>query len=103
MRVQSLFIGQTHGIGTDFGQRSGVTTYQRTAFHEIQYRQSRRIARRARGRQHVIGPGNVIAHRFGRIAAQKNGACMSDIARQGLRVFDSQFKMLIYYLGFQIY
>ena len=71
-----------------------VQRQQRGALHEIQHRQAGGEARRARGGQHMVGPGDVIAHRFGRVAAQEDRAGMAHLLQQRFRIGGGDLQML---------
>ena len=64
---------------------AGIQRQQRGALHEIQHRQAGGEARRARGGQHMVGPGDIIAHGFGRVAAQEDRAGMAHLLRRSFR------------------
>ena len=51
----------------------------------------RREARRARGRQHVVGPRAIIAERLAAVAAEENRAGVADQWRDGMGIVERQF------------
>ena len=51
-------------------------------------------ARAAAGRQHVVGPGDIIADRFGRVPAEEHAAGVADLREQRLGIVDRQLDVL---------
>ncbi len=79
--------------GPSVGDGDRRTGQQRRALEEIEHRQAGGKARRARGRQHMVGPGDVIAHRLGRVTAEEDGAGMAHARQQRLGIGDGEFEM----------
>ena len=67
---------------------------QAGALLEIVDPQRRGEARRARGRQHVVGAGAVVAQRLGGVASHEDRAGVADLGGQRLRVLHRQLQML---------
>src|SRR5690606_5941219 len=79
VRLQAFAVRQRRG---DAPQGLGTLVRyvdEAAAFLEVVYAQRRRKARRARGGQHVIGAGAVVAQRLGTVAAHEDGARMADL------------------------
>ena len=70
--------------GPSAASASGVQDDERGALEEIGDAEPAREARRARGRQHVVGAGDIVADRLGRMAAEEDRAGMTDLLRQRL-------------------
>ncbi len=68
--------------------------HERGALQEIEDAEAGGKARAARGRQHMVGPGDIVADRFGRIAAEKDRAGVVDPLGQRLGVVERQLEML---------
>src|ERR1700675_4158509 len=64
------------------------------AFLEIIHTQRRRKARAARGRQHVVRSGAIVAHRLGAEMADEDCAGVMYLADQVLRFGDGELEML---------
>ena len=90
MRVEPLGFSQRDRRGTERAQRIRVEPQDRGALHEVEHAEARREARRARGRQHVVRAGDVVADRLRRVcaprkiapalrmrAASRSGSCVS--------------------------
>ena len=70
-----------------------IQRQQGGAFHKVQHRQAGGEARRARCRQHMVGTGDVIAHRFGGVTAQEDGAGMANLGQQRFGIGGGDFQM----------
>ena len=75
-------------------ERPRVAPQQRGALDEVEHAETGGEARRARGRQHVIGAADIIADRLGREGAEKDGADVVDAATQRVGVAGDDFQML---------
>ena len=60
---------------------SGPAFEDRGALHEVEHAEARREARRARGRQHVVGAADVVADRLRRVGAEEDRAGVADLRR----------------------
>ena len=65
---------------------SGAAFEDRGALHEVEHAEARREARRARGRQHVVGAGDIVADRLRRVRAEEDRAGIADFAGEPLGV-----------------
>src|SRR5215468_5618385 len=74
VRIEALGLGQAQRGGADRGEAGGITAHERGALQEVEDAETGGEARAAAGRQHVVGAGNVVADRFRRVAAEKDGA-----------------------------
>ena len=94
MGVQTLHLRKALGSGSDPGKRGRVAFNETGALQEIEHPQARRVARRSRRRQDVIGSGDIIANRFRSPSPEKDRAGMADSPRQPFRLGHGDFKML---------
>ena len=83
--VEPFGLAERDRRGPERAQLLGPAFEQRGALHEIEHAEARREARRARGRQHVVGAGDVIADRFRRVRAEEDRAGIADFGRRALR------------------
>ena len=79
--------GQTFGFGEVDGRRAkarkgiGVATQEGRTLHEVLHPKPGRIAGGTRGGKNVVGTAQIIADRFGRVAAKENRTGVGDLAR----------------------
>ena len=66
----------------------------RGALHEVEHRQARREARRARGRQHVVGAADIVADDLRRVAAEEDRAGIAHAREEAFGVGDGELDML---------
>ena len=71
--------------GASVPQLLGAELEDRGALHEVEHRQARREARRAGGRQHVVGAADIVADHLRRVAAEEDRAGIADAATGSLR------------------
>src|SRR5512138_1835814 len=64
---------------TEGARRGGGEPEQRRALLEVVHAERRREARRASRRQHVIGPGAVVAERLGGVVAHEDRTGVPDL------------------------
>src|SRR5579875_54587 len=81
MSLQPLGFGKQHGGRPDFGQGILIARNPGGALEKIEHRKARGKARTAPRRQHMVGAGHVIAHRFRGQGAEKDGSGMADAAK----------------------
>src|SRR5271167_707075 len=74
MRVESLGLGETDRRGGKGGEARRVAADERGSLDKVEDAETRGKPRAARGRQHMVGPGDVVADRLGRPAAEKDRA-----------------------------
>ena len=84
VRVEALGLGQRQRRRAERGQRLRRAGHDRGALQEVGDAEAAREARRARGRQHVVGAGDIVADRLGRVAADEDRAGMRDLLAQRL-------------------
>ncbi len=96
MRARPFGLGERKGCRRERCQRLGRARDERRALDEVGDAQAAREARGARRRQHVVGAGDVIADRFGRVAAEEDRAGVADAPRPrlGQRHLQRQLGML---------
>ena len=94
MRGKSFRLAERDGGGAERAQLLRPAFEQRGALHEIEHAEARRKARRARGRQHVVGAGDVIADGFRRMRADEDRAGIADFRHQRLGVVGGDLQML---------
>src|SRR5690606_3014154 len=87
MRGHTLGMGKAGGGGADLAQSFLAYLDETGALHEIQHREPAGKPCAAPGGQHVVRPGDVIAHGFGSVAAEKDAASMTQIGENRLRIF----------------
>ena len=85
MRVEPFGLGQRDRRRREAPQLLGAELEDRGALHEVEHRQAGREARRARGRQHVVGAADIVADRLRRVAAEEDRAGIADAATGSLR------------------
>ena len=66
----------------------------RGAFHEVEHAEAGGEARRARGRQHVVRAGHIVADRLRRMRADENRAGIADAPGEAVGVRRCDFQML---------
>ena len=94
MGGKPLRFAERDGRFAERAQLLGSAFEQRSALHEVEHAQARGEARRAPGRQHVVGAGDVIADRFRRMRADEDGAGVTDFRGQRLGLARRDFQML---------
>ena len=77
MRGKAFGFGQLHRCGADGGKRGVGSIDKAGALHEIEHRQSARKTGAAASGKDVIGTGDIIADRFGRVPAEEDAAGMA--------------------------
>ena len=86
MGFKALGLGERDRFGSQHAHGRGIERKQGRALHEIQDRETRGKARGTRGRQHMVGAGDVIAHCFRRLGSQENRAGMARLGEQRLGI-----------------
>ena len=71
-----------------------VELQDRGALHEVEHREARGEARRARGRQHVVRAGDIVADHLRRMPPEEDRAGIADSCGERLRVGDGELEML---------
>src|SRR5579862_7562724 len=94
VRIEPLGFGEGDRRWTDRAQARRVARDQRGALHEIEHAEAGGKPRAACRRQHVIGPRDIIADRFGGVTAQEERAGMADARRELLRLGERHLDML---------
>src|ERR1700687_2521963 len=72
--VETFGLCQRDGGRSKIRQRPRIAGDKRRALHEIEHRKAGGEACGARGGQYVIGSGNIISDRLGRVAAEEDRA-----------------------------
>ena len=93
VRGKSLRFAERDRCGAERAQLLGSAFEHRSALHEIEHAETRREARRARRRQHVVGAGDVIADRFGRVRADEDRAGIAHFGKR-LGIVGDDLQML---------
>ena len=93
MGLEPLGLAERDRRSRERAQRLRSAFEDRGAFHEIEHAEAGGESRRSRGRQHVIGAGDVIADRFRRMRADKNRAGIADAAGKLFGIAGDDFQM----------
>src|SRR5215469_700499 len=90
---ETFAFSQQNGVRPQRRNGTWRTAQKRRSFHEVEHGKARGEARGAMGRQHVIGPGDVVAHCLRRVGSKKNRTCVLHTWHQRLRVASGNLKM----------
>src|SRR6185369_16085128 len=93
MGGQPLRFGERQRRRAQVRERLGIAGKYARALEKVQHRQSGRKPRRTRGRQNVVGSGDVVADRFGRVSPKKRGTGMMDPREKGFRIGGGNLEM----------
>jgi hypothetical protein len=94
MGIEPLGAGERHGRRAKRLQAIGIELEKRGALHKVQHTEAGSKAGAARGRQHVIGAGDVIADHLRRIAPDEDGAGIVYARGECIGVFGGDLQML---------
>ena len=94
VRFETLGARERGGDGAEEARAFARDADHARALLEVVDTQGRREARRARGGQHMVGTGAVIAQRLGGVVAEEDRAGVADAAEERLRIGDRQLEVL---------
>src|SRR6266576_3954319 len=94
MRVESLGFRETDRRRRENAKARGVAADDRRALHEIENAEPGGKAGAARGRQHMVRPGDVITDRLRGIAPEEDRAGVMYLRRERVGILDRQLEML---------
>src|SRR5712671_3630225 len=94
MRIEPLSLGKAYrGRGENIEAR-GIAANDRRALHEIENAEARGEPSTPGGRQHMVGPGDIIADRFRGVTPEKDCARVTDPRCHSVGIVDRQFEVL---------
>ena len=94
MRAKPFGVGKRDPGWRNAGKTASITFDHRGSFHKVHHAKPGRKSRRARGRQYMVGSGDIVADGFRCVATKEDRAGMSDLGKPAARLRHREFKML---------
>ena len=94
MGLKAFGFGKNDRRRPEDPQLLGVKPQDRGALHIVEHAEAGGEARRAGGRQHMVGAADIVADDLGRMAANENRAGIADLGDHRFRVGKRQLEML---------
>ncbi len=93
MGPQSFGTGKGDAGRPDSAQAVGICRDGRGPLEKVENRKTRSKARRAAGRQNMVGSAHIVADGFGAVASEEHGASVTDLRRKPFRIVEHHFEM----------
>ncbi len=93
MRREAFSLGERDGGGSDAMQGRVIGGGVSGALQEVEHGEAGGELGGAAGRQDVVGAGDVISDRFGRVRAEEDGASVADLAEHRIGVGEDELQV----------
>ena len=94
MGIKPFCLSETDRRRGQRRQARSIAADERAALEEVENAEARGEARAARRRQYMVGTGDIVADRLGRMAAEEDRTRVANPLGQRIGVIERQFEML---------